>query len=170
MVKILWYCICIVFSIPQERYISITVCRQKGQKEKKRTSSTRFFWISVLSTIGCSTTWYLIIQKISEIIYLSVGDWREYDWYIGEVSVSVVILSCHGATLYSQPQWLLSVFSSDSSQLSAPVMYHLIPDHLGFLLKREESLFEGNSSLGSQCAALARHTVYQEPKTGAAKG
>ena len=49
-------------------------------------------------------------------------------------------------------------------------MYHLIPDHLGFLLKREESLFEGNSSLGSQCAALARHTVYQEPRGEAAKG
>ena len=49
-------------------------------------------------------------------------------------------------------------------------MYHLIPDHLGFLLKREESLFDGNSRIGSQCAALARHTVHQKPKSEVSKG
>ena len=48
-------------------------------------------------------------------------------------------------------------------------MYHLLPDQLGFLLRREEALFAGNSGLAGQCAALARHTVYQDPQTGAGR-
>ena len=53
------------------------------------------------------------------------------------------------------------------AQSSLRAMYSLIPDHLGFLLKREEAKHEVDSKLASHCAALARHTVHVQPRTEA---
>ena len=83
-----------------------------------------------------------------------------------------MILSCHGASRHSleaQPRSPVIALSLLLCQLPVIIMYHLLPDQLGFLLRREEALFAGNSGLAGQCAALARHTVYQDPQTGAGR-
>ena len=45
------------------------------------------------------------------------------------------------------------------------LMFNLIPEHLGFLLKREEAHHEVSSGLASHCTALARTTAHVPPRS-----